>query len=97
MTLPGFPDGIAALRAGEIDVYLTGETIWRYRSEVLGAGADVRRLETYVSVSMNYPAIATRADDAELLGRIQAGLESLKADGTLTRLLEQWGLPAPPF
>lgn len=97
VTLPGFPDGIAALRAGEIDVYLTGETVWRYQSEVLGAAEDVRRLESYVSVSVNYPAIATRADDADLLGRVQAGLEGIKADGTLSTILELWGLPAPPF
>lgn len=28
VTLAGFPDGLAALRAGDIDVYLTAETIW---------------------------------------------------------------------
>lgn len=64
---------------------------------MLGAGADIQRVETYVSVSPNYPAIMTRPGDTELLGLVQAGLESVKADGTLARLLEQWGLPAPPF
>ena len=44
---------------------------------------------------MGSVGIGVRKTDQELLKKINASLAKLKADGTVDKILEKWGLKAP--
>ena len=43
---------------------------------------------------MGTVAIGVRKSDTELLGKINASLAKLKANGTIAKILEKWGQKA---
>ncbi|MGD9738735.1 MAG: substrate-binding periplasmic protein [Bauldia sp.] len=94
---PVVTDAYTALRNGEINAIITGGPGVAYRQQVLGQDADLRMVDTYVSTLNAYAALAVRAEETELLGRLQAALETLKGDGTIETLTTRWAMPLPPF
>ena len=96
-TFPGLVPMAEALTAGEIAAYLVSEPVFLFAHVVQGNWPDQRLVETYPGGYTNYPAIAVRNVDTDLLGLFQAGLESLKADGSLAAMAEEWAMPLPPF
>lgn len=71
---------------------------FRYLTEVAQTIPNLRFVETYVSTMTQQPAaLVVRTADTELLGQLQAGLETMKADGTLDEMLARWGLPSPQY
>jgi len=95
-TYPDNTAGFEALKAGEIDAYVTGVQS-RYQTDVTKTLTGIRAVATYVPVAVNPASLVVRNTDTALLGQLQAGLEALKAEGTLNPLVEKWGLPAPQF
>lgn len=96
-TYRGLPPMADALAAGEIAAYLVSKPVFLFAHEVQGNYEGQRLVSTYAGGYTNYPAIGVRAMETELLGVLQAGLESLKADGTLDALAAEWAMPMPPF
>lgn len=93
----GAADMYALVRSGQVKAAIVAAPAFFYQAQALDIADGLRLVETYVPVVVNYPALAVRNTDIELLGALQAGLEALKADGTLTALLERWAMPPPPF
>jgi ABC-type amino acid transport substrate-binding protein len=93
----GATDIYALLRSGEVKAAVVAAGAFLYQQRMLGQGEGIRLVETYIPAATNYPALAVRSADTELLGVLQAALESLKADGTVAMLVERWFLTAPPF
>jgi polar amino acid transport system substrate-binding protein len=83
---PFLVDAEGALRRGEINAIITAGPAVAYRQEILGLDPDLRIVETYRSILYTYPALAVRSEETDLLGRLQAALEALKADGTIATL-----------
>ena len=52
-------------------------------------------LDSYKPIVIGSVGIGVRKSDQELLRKINASLARLKADGTVGRILEKWGLKAP--
>ena len=55
-------------------------------------GRDVRLVDSYKPATVGTVAIGIRKSDSELLGKINASLAKLKANGVLDRILDKWGL-----
>lgn len=85
-----------ALRSGEIAAMVLSAVGFNYQQR-LGNYADMRAVETYVPHVVTHSGIVVRNTDVLLLGMIQAALESLKADGTVNALADQWGMPRPVY
>jgi polar amino acid transport system substrate-binding protein len=49
-------------------------------------------VSTYQSKLVDNIGIAVRKGDSELLGKINASLAKLRADGTIDKILERWNL-----
>src|SRR5579872_790017 len=58
----------------------------------LGLFPEVRLVESYKPMTVGTIAIGVRKSDQELLGKINASLAKLKANGTLAKILDKWGL-----
>lgn len=87
-----------AVLSGEVTAALISTPAFLYRQKVLGELADLKLVEGYASQSAsNHVALAVRQGEITLLGQLQAGLEGMKADGSLTKILETWALPPPVF
>lgn len=93
----GAADMYELVRSGAAKAVIAAAPAFLYQQQALDITAGLRLVETYVPVVRNYPALGVRSADTALLGALQAALETLKADGTLTVLLERWAMPAPPF
>lgn len=93
----GTADMYALVRSGQVKAAIVAAPAFFYQQQALDIAEGLRLVETYLPVVVNYPALGVRNTDTELLGALQGALEALKADGTLTTLLERWAMPPPPF
>ena len=59
-----------------------------------GGFADVRLVESYKPSVVGSVGIGVRKGDTELLAKINASLAKLKANGTVDKILDRWGLKA---
>lgn len=59
-----------------------------------GGFAEARIVESYKPTIMGSVGIGVRKSDGELLGKINASLAKLKANGTVGKILEKYGLKA---
>ena len=57
-----------------------------------GAFGEVRLVDSYKPVTVGTVSIGVRKTDQELLGKINASLAKLKANGALDKILDKWGL-----
>ncbi|MBP0600817.1 amino acid ABC transporter substrate-binding protein [Herbaspirillum sp. LeCh32-8] len=57
-----------------------------------GANPQVRLVKEYQSTLMGDVCLVVRKGDAKLMERLNKAIAELKADGTLTRVVEQWKL-----
>jgi polar amino acid transport system substrate-binding protein len=53
---------------------------------------NLRMVKSYKPAVTGSVGIAARKDDTELLGKVNAALKKLKADGTIDTILKKWGL-----
>ena len=59
-----------------------------------GGFPEVRLVESYKPATVGSVGIGVRKGDTELLAKINASLAKLKANGTIDKILEKWGLKA---
>jgi polar amino acid transport system substrate-binding protein len=59
-----------------------------------GLFPEVRLVDSYKPATVGTVAIGTRKSDQELRAKINASLAKLKANGTLDKILDKWGLGA---
>lgn len=87
-----FGDVMRAVGAGEVAAGLIGATSARYEQR-LGNFTDVRIVTSYQPATA-VPGIAfgLRKSDGELLRRIDASLSKLQADGSVKKILANYGL-----
>jgi polar amino acid transport system substrate-binding protein len=55
---------------------------------------EVRLVQSYKPMTVGTVAIGVRKSDQELLAKVNASLAKLKANGTLAKILDKWGLGA---
>jgi ABC-type amino acid transport substrate-binding protein len=80
-------DGIAALRQGQIDVFIhDAPTIWR----IAGNPAEKQLEGLYWPLTKEPLAWAVRKNDEPLRFALNRQLESWEADGSLKRILARW-------
>lgn len=87
----------AALVSGEITGWFRSGASFGYQQAVLGQWQDLKLAEGYAPTSVGYGTLAVHNTNTALLGQMQAGLEAVKADGTLAAIAGRWGMPLPPF
>ena len=57
-------------------------------------GPEARIVESYKPTMIGSVGIGVRKGDTELLAKINASLTKLKANGTVEKILDKWGLKA---
>ncbi len=75
---------------GRIDAGFGDRPILAY--QIAKGGSDVRMVKEYASQIEGDVSIAVRLDDAETLGKINAGLGKIQASGKLDEILAKWGI-----
>lgn len=82
-------DGVAALRAGVIDVFIDdAPTIWRVAAGLESPERELRGL--YTPLTEEYLAWAVRPQDERLRKRLNEALRRWKASGALDDVLDHW-------
>ncbi|MCC8940169.1 ABC transporter substrate-binding protein [Bradyrhizobium ivorense] len=87
------PDILRDVNAGRLKAGFADYPILAYNLQQ-GNFADVRLVDSYKPVTVGTVAIGVRKSDTELLGKINASLAKLKANGTIAKILEKWGQKA---
>jgi polar amino acid transport system substrate-binding protein len=87
------PDILRDVNAGRLKAGFADFPILAYNLQQ-GNFADVRLVDSYKPVTVGTVAIGVRKSDTELLAKINASLAKLKANGTVTKILEKWGQKA---
>ena len=85
------PDIMRDVNAGRLKAGFADMPILAYNLKQ-GAFGDVRLVDSYKSVTVGTVAIGIRKTDQELLGKVNASLARLKANGTVDKILDKWGL-----
>jgi polar amino acid transport system substrate-binding protein len=85
------PDILRDVNAGRLKAGFADLPILAYNLKQ-GAFGDVRLVDSYKPVNIGTVAIGIRKTDQELLGKVNASLAKLKANGTLDKILDKWGL-----
>jgi polar amino acid transport system substrate-binding protein len=85
------PDILRDVNAGRLKAGFADYPILAYNLKQ-GAFGDVRLVDSYKPATVGTVAIGIRKSDSELLGKINASLAKLKANGVLDRILDKWGL-----
>ena len=85
------PDIMRDVNAGRLKAGFADLPILAYNLK-LGAFGEVRLVDSYKPVTVGTVAIGIRKTDQELLDKINASLAKLKANGTLDKILDRWGL-----
>jgi polar amino acid transport system substrate-binding protein len=85
------PDIMRDVNAGRVAAGFADMPIVAYNLQ-LGRFPEVRQVKSYKATIPGSVAIGLRKGDAELLGKINASLAKLKANGSLTKILAKWGL-----
>ena len=87
------PDIIRDVNSGRLKAGFADAPILAYYVKQ-GLFPGVRLVETLKPTVVASVGLSVRKADAELLAKIDAALTKLKADGTLQKILDKWGLPA---
>ncbi len=85
------PDILRDVNAGRLQAGFADLPIVAYNLQQ-GGFTGVRLVRSYASVLTGSVGIAVRKSDPALLGKVNASLEKLRADGTLQAILAKWGL-----
>src|ERR1700681_3829636 len=87
------PDILRDVNAGRLKAGFADFPILAYNLKQGGFG-DARLVDSYKPATVGTVAIGVRKSDTELLGKINASLAKLKANGTVDKILDKWGLKA---
>ena len=87
------PDILRDVNAGRLKAGFGDYPILAYNLKQ-GGFPEVRIVETYKPATLGSVGIGVRKGDTELLGKINASLAKLKANGTVDKILDKWGLKA---
>jgi len=87
------PDILRDVNAGRLKAGFADYPILAYNLKQ-GGFAEVKLVDSYKPATVGTVAIGIRKSDTELLGKINASLAKLKANGTIARILEKWGQKA---
>ncbi len=85
------PDIMRDVNTGRVGAGFADSPIVAYNLN-LGRFPDVRIVKSYKPSTPGSVSIGLRKDDAAMLGRVNASLAKLKANGGLARILAKWGL-----
>jgi len=85
------PDILRDVNAGRLKAGFADLPILAYNLKQ-GAFGEVRLVDSYKPVTVGTVAIGVRKTDQELLGKINASLTKLKANGAVDKILDKWGL-----
>jgi len=85
------PDILRDVNTGRLKAGFADYPILAYNIK-LGGFPEVRLVDTYKPTVVGSVAIGVRKGDADLLGKINASLAKLKANGELDKILDKWGL-----
>ena len=87
------PDILRDVNAGRLKAGFADYPILAYNLKQ-GGFPEVRLVTSYKPVTVGSVGIGVRKSDTELLGKINASLAKLKANGTVDKILDKWGLKA---
>src|ERR1700738_1869916 len=87
------PDILRDVNAGRLKAGFADYPILAYNLKQ-GAFGDVRLVDSYKPATVGTVAIGIRKSDSELLTKINASLAKLKANGSVDKILDKWGLKA---
>ena len=87
------PDILRDVNAGRLKAGFADYPILAYNLKQ-GGFAEVKLVDSYKPATVGTVAIGIRKSDTELLGKINASLAKLKANGTIAKILEKWGQKA---
>ena len=87
------PDILRDVNAGRLKAGFADYPILAYNLK-LGGFPEVRIVESFKPATVGSVGIGVRKGDQELLNKINVSLAKLKANGTVTKILDKWGLKA---
>jgi polar amino acid transport system substrate-binding protein len=85
------PDIIRDVNAGRLKAGFADYPIVAYNLQQ-GLFPDVRLVKSYKATMIGSVGIGVRKSDTELLKKINTALAKLKADGTLQKIFDKWGV-----
>src|SRR5580700_7237577 len=87
------PDILRDVNAGRLKAGFADYPILAYNLKQ-GGFPEVRLVESFKPTIVGTVAIGVRKTDQDLLGKVNASLAKLKANGTVDKILDKWGLKA---
>src|SRR6266702_2362791 len=87
------PDILRDVNAGRLKAGFADYPILAYNLKQ-GAFGEVRIVDGYKPVTVGTVSIGIRKGENALVGKINASLAKLKANGTIDKILDKWGLKA---
>ena len=87
------PDILRDVNTGRLKAGFADYPILAYNLKQ-GGFPEVRLVDTYKPVTVGSVGIGVRKGETALLGKINASLAKLKANGTIDKILDKWGLKA---
>src|SRR5262249_52374911 len=87
------PDILRDVNTGRLKAGFADYPILAYNLKQ-GGFPEVRIVETYKPATVGSVGIGVRKGDTELLAKINASLAKLKANATVNKILDKWGLKA---
>jgi polar amino acid transport system substrate-binding protein len=87
------PDILRDVNAGRLKAGFADYPILAYNLKQ-GGFPEARIVESYKPTTVGAVGIGVRKGDTELLAKINASLAKLKANGTVEKILDKWGLKA---
>jgi polar amino acid transport system substrate-binding protein len=87
------PDILRDVNAGRLKAGFADYPILAYNLKQ-GGFSEARIVESYKPTTIGAVGIGVRKGDTELLAKINASLAKLKANGTVEKILDKWGLKA---
>ncbi|MFL5112751.1 MAG: ABC transporter substrate-binding protein [Microvirga sp.] len=87
------PDILRDVNAGRLKAGFADYPILAYNLK-LGGFPEVRIVESFKPATVGAVGIGVRKGDQELLNKINTSLAKLKANGTVSKILDKWGLKA---
>src|SRR4051812_28854960 len=87
------PDILRDVNTGRLKAGYADYPILAYNLKQ-GGFPEVRLVDSYKPVMLGTVAIGVRKGETALLGKINASLAKLKANGTIDKILDKWGLKA---
>lgn len=85
------PDILRDVNAGRLKAGFADYPILAYNLKQ-GGFPEVRLVDSYKPTVVGSVGIGVRKSDQELLGKINTSLAKLKANGTINKILDKWGL-----